>query len=104
MDREEMLARLKAGEDPLELSIEKWQDIVEGKGDDLTIENCALCELHNHAEDDDCLECPIYQATGQRYCYGTPYQSYCLSSDKEKLLKIAKDELEFLKALRKKEG
>ena len=57
MTREEMLKRLDAGEDPLDLSIEKWRDIVKHLNGivkfgeyDWRIEkgrdNCALCETH----------------------------------------------------------
>ena len=103
MDRKEMLARLEKGENPLELAIEKWQDIVEGKGEDLKTDNCALCELHNEgkSDSDDCINCPIYQVTGHRYCYNTPYYLYINSFGEKMLLKRAKEELEFLKSLRK---
>ena len=103
MDRKEMLARLKKGEDPLEVAIQKWQDIVEGKGKDHGGVNCALCKVH-----EDCEACPVFEKTKEWDCLETPYVAYrkAIEADQsDKILKaIAKKELEFLKALRKKEG
>jgi len=97
MNRAEMLRRLKAGEDPLELSIEKWQDIVDGKGRNSGAKNCALCEaLH-------CGKCSVSDKTGLPSCEGTPYMEFVLCSTKSERLRCAKEELEFLKSLRKKE-
>ncbi len=95
MDRTEMLKRLGKGEDPLELSIEKWQDIVDGKGENNGGVNCALCELHLFL---DCKGCPIFLKTGLTSCGGTPY-TWFIHPSKE----AAIAELEFLKSLRKKE-
>ena len=92
MNRKEMLARLKKGEDPLELSIEKWQDIVDGKGSDYGHLDCALCETH------ECSECPIGD------CVGTPYDAYWQATSTKQRKKAAKAELEFLKSLRPKEA
>ena len=96
MNRTEMLRRLKAGEDPLELSIEKWQDIVDGKGRNNGSENCALCQMFS------CRVCPIKKKTGFA-CSGTPYFHFGHSHTKLDRLHWAKKELEFLKSLRKKE-
>lgn len=102
MNREEMLKRLKAGEDPLELSIQKWKDITNGKGVDNGGENCALCEKYG------CLKgCPVYEKTGVIQCGKTPYIQYHIT----KVLRVydelvrsyALEELEFLESLRKKE-
>lgn len=87
-----MLRRLEAGEDPLELSIQKWQDIVDGKGTNDLGKNCALCEVN-----DECNSCIIYQTLEKR-CAQTPYHDYILDPTKENAMK----ELEFLKSLRKK--
>jgi len=57
MTRKEMIERLMKGEDPLDLSIEKWEDIVEHLKKISSFEeyderlekgqyNCALCELY----------------------------------------------------------
>ena len=103
MKRKEMLARLKKGEDPLELAIQKWKDIVEGKGKDLQDDNCALCETCGN-----CSECLVYEETGKTDCEGTPYILYSDAeveeASKKNLRALAIAELEFLKALRKKEG
>jgi len=107
-----MLARLKKGEDPLELSIEKWQDIVDGKGRNFGDKNCALCEVDFIAEetnDEDylhqCQTCIIFKKTGQEGCNETPYTNYSnakKANENPKILKeLAKEELEFLKLLRK---
>ena len=42
-------------------------------------QNCPLCKLHNtptHSDSSNCLKCPIYQKTGDRFCEGTPYKHY----------------------------
>lgn len=100
MNRKTMLARLKAGEDPLELSIEKWRDIVDGKGRDSGESNCALCETHKEGYRVNCEECRIYIETGQHSCDGTPQERYVWAKGKEKE-ELARAELEFLKSLRK---
>ena len=92
MDRKEMLKRLRRGEDPLEVSIQKWQDIVDGKGEDLGEENCALCKAYPRK---NCKGCPVAEKTGLLGCEGTPF---CMSGSIEE---IALAELEFLKSLRK---
>jgi len=98
MDREEMLKRLKKGEDPLELSIEKWQDIVDGKGGDDGPKNCALCEVYVW-----CHGCPVSEKTGSSSCDDTPYNQYSHASHgtpKEHLKTLAKKEVKFLKSLK----
>ena len=101
----EMRKRLDAGEDALELSIEKWQDIVDGTGEELEDKNCALCKLYNKKEENEesnCLPCPIYKRTGKKYCQNTPYEEYYCYPIRGK--KKAEAELEFLKSLRPKKG
>jgi len=82
MNREEMLRRLQAGEDPLDLSIEKWQNIVDcvnriRKAREFPEEleqgcgNCALCEAYL-----GCVDCPIRQRTKSISCLGTPYYRF----------------------------
>lgn len=95
MDRMEMLERLGKDEDPLELSIEKWQDIVNGKGKDFGTDNCALCEVY------ECHECPVDKITGKG-CGSTPFSDYQNAMTEEDFVKAAKAEVEFLKSLRKK--
>ena len=96
MNRKDMLKRLEAGEDPLELSIEKWRDIVDGKGCDYGSNNCALCEIVDH-----CYSCPVNVVTEQE-CYGTPYYEYVYAPTEEIKKEAALAELKFLLSLRKK--
>jgi len=110
MNREEMLKRLKAGEDPLDLLIEEWKDIVNHlneiqRVEDFNIEfeegmeNCVLCKIY-----EGCLSCPIYNLTGRKHCHGTPYYEfkkalfYC---NLERMRVAAKRELKLLINLKK---
>ncbi len=93
MNRQEMLNRLRAGEKPLEISIQKWQDIVDGTGINEAANNCALCEI----QDEGCEGCIIFAVYGYGCSY-TPYGKY--SSNKTKA--NAQAELDFLKSLRGK--
>jgi len=112
MNRREMLRRLKNGEDALDISISKWEDIIEylesskrisfRKINSLEggIKNCALCEIH---WENRCATCPIAKFTQKPYCRGTPYTGFSAVKTllhKEKLLEYAKDELSFLKKLK----
>ena len=100
MTREEMLEGLKRGEEPLELSIQKWQDIVDGKGQDFGYDNCALCEVYRPFSI-GCSRCVI-----GKNCLYTPYLEYrnaLLEKNENRQKKYAKKELEFLKSLRKKD-
>jgi hypothetical protein len=91
MNRREMLQRLKDGESPLEVSIQKWQDIVDGTGINESSDNCALCET----TDTTCDNCLIQIKTGIS-CRKTPYSLYCKRPTKSN----AQAELDFLKSLR----
>lgn len=94
MKRKTMIARLKKGEDPLEVAIQKWQDIVDGKGEDNDSKNCALCYTA-----EDCEDCPVVtRGGGMSGCDGTPYVKY--DPGDENAREMAKEELEFLKSLR----
>jgi len=119
MKRDEMLRRLKDGEDPLELSIEKWEDIVENLesiedvvdfNTDLETgnANCALCEMFDVI---DCEGCPVAES-GSDGCENTPYSLFRDSiedafgdgdSTLEDVVECARRELEFLRGLRKEE-
>lgn len=115
MNREEMLRRLEDGEDALELSIEKWEDIVEHlsmiddiKEYDKALEdggdNCALCCLFRDRVN-VCVGCPVSAAGGYK-CNDTPYTKFDKAEreyDCGEMLKYALEELEFLKGLRKEE-
>jgi len=85
MTREEMLARLERGEDPLHLSIDKWYDLfchlisINSISDyDPSLQddanNCALCEVHK-----GCRGCPIARYMNGRHCLGTPFYDYQLA-------------------------
>jgi len=111
MNREEMLRRLRAGEDPLDLSIEKWKDIVvylqkiqSAKEFDESLEegmrNCALCETFR-----DCKGCPIFEETGTSDCKNTSYYDFQAAWDKNDLvgmLSAAKRMLELLEKIKMK--
>lgn len=53
MNKKQMIKRLKAGEKPIDLAIEKWEGILEGKGYDKRSKNCSLCYIFNY-----CKDCP----------------------------------------------
>lgn len=108
MKREEMLRRLERGDDPLDLSIQKWQDIVDclqkirsvrefdedlERGGD----NCALCETFP-----DCTGCPVYEKTGCTDCAKTEYYRFRLAwrrADLWTMRDAAEKELNFLRNL-----
>jgi len=90
MNKYEMLYRLKKGEGPLELSIQKWEDIVKGKGENEGSENCGLCKrFYGSVWGFHCHRCPIMKHTGSPFCRGTPYRN-------------AKAELNFLKSFKER--
>ena len=95
MKPKEMMDRLTAF--ALELSIEKWQDIVDGKGEELGDDNCALCQVFGHL---DCKDCPVSKKTGDIGCDSTPYMDYDPDNPKNHIA-VAKKEVKFLKSLRK---
>ena len=108
-----MIDRLEAGESAIDLSIEKWQDIVDAleKAVDIdqydwTLElgasNCALC--HQYTDDDDCCACPIYETTGKE-CEDTPYREWSDAEGERDLIAMreaAKEELAFLRMVKEK--
>jgi len=111
MNREEMLKRLKAGEDPFDLSIEKWKDIVDClekihsvKEFDSELEQseekCPLCI----AFPEDCGGCPICEETGVPDCLNTPYYDFRNAKregDLPAMLNAANQMLVLLKLLNK---
>ena len=68
-----MLRRLRKGDDPLTVSIQKWEDIVKGTGKDEGRYNCALCALFYIV---GCFGCPVQEHTGEPRCEGTPYEDW----------------------------
>lgn len=98
----------------LEESIQKWEDIVRGKGADCGSMNCSLC--HRFLEYTNCTrprtkeQCPVAIKAGVPYCIGTPYiewtthhishQKYLsLTIECDECRKLAEEELAFLRSL-----
>ena len=95
----------------LEKSIEKWEKIIAGKGEDRGRDDCALCGLFA-TEGKRCVGCPVYMKTGERLCKKTPYVEWLkhhVNEHKEfseaymvecpTCKELAQKELEFLKSL-----
>jgi len=98
MNKEEITHRLKAGEDPVELSIELWEEIVKTSVDAHPGSfHCALCLTYLSK---NCKGCPSYIRTGVTLCRATPYIDYIYEKDPEKKKEIAKRVLEFALSLR----
>lgn len=108
----EGIALSKEGIEALKGSIKKWEGIVAGTTVDQGIRNCPLCMMF------DCKECPVYMATGQENCNGTPYQEWTKHQDEKgegggspegrvvhcpTCRALAGKEVEFLKSLLPKE-
>lgn len=110
--------RLKRGEDPLNLSIKKWEGVVkkfEGGAHlhDLFLgcNHCPLCLGPGKYDDVKrdiplCRRCPIGKITKQDLCDGTPYQEFesAEADDSEALAKVARQELRFLRAIKRGKG
>ena len=95
MNREEMIRRLDAGEDPLEVSIVKWEEQRDcDVGLDLSPDTCALC--HTQPIPRSCLICTIRNYTGHSGCTGTPYSDYVCNPTKYNAGRMVM----FLKSLR----
>lgn len=99
MEIEDMIKRLDAGEKAIDLSIEKWEDILNGTGTDGSAGNCACCYVDTEGNN-DCLTCPIHlydteqldiskpgcdNAFKCNFCGNVPYET-----DKEGLKKAIK--------------
>ena len=100
-DEDEIVKAIRAGIDPLELTIQQWLTIVGAYDAGITdhirdrgINACALCLAY---WENDCEGCPVKNATGRQHCVGTPYEDYQLGND---FISAAGQELEFLKGLR----
>ena len=105
-----MLERLKRGEDPLSLSIQKWKDIVVCLDHIRSLrefdqelergaENCALCEVYKKHR---CRGCPIFEWTRVPECITTPYYMFrfaCWNRRYSLMRYAAVRELKFLKNL-----
>ena len=76
-------------------SIKKWEGVVAGTTEDKGSDNCPLCQLFNKEWWQRCYGCPVRDATGQSFCFGTPYEVYRDRRTKTN----AKKELKFLQSL-----
>ncbi len=89
-------------------SIQKWEAIVAGTGDDFAQDNCPLCQMfYVGHEACPCRGCPVYARTGRAGCAGSPYDAYALITSldldddefTEASTAAARVELEFLRSL-----
>lgn len=96
-------------------SIQKWEKIVAGTGEDEGWRNCPLCLLFNSdkiLEDDAvCQGCPVREKTGQKWCHGSPYSAWLRNAEHSPAhwrgrialsansVALAQAELDFLKSL-----
>lgn len=76
MLKDEMLKLLHEGVDPIEISIQKWRDVIYGTGPECGAWNCALCEKFMYTSDEFCKFCPVKQKTGTTSCKDTPYVEF----------------------------
>lgn len=53
-------------------SIAKWAAVVAG-GEDQANRNCPLCTRYYAG---GCIGCPVKKESGQRFCLGTPYETW----------------------------
>ena len=110
-EREEDMSK-QVGMEPkiltaLKGSIDKWQKIIDGKGEDRGGDDCSLCR----DIEDSCDGCPVKKKTGYSQCHGSPYwdwfnhhltrhEGYFQRSNRCSICKrLAQKELDFLKSL-----
>ena len=67
-----MIERLEAGYNPIDVSIEKWVGIKNGKGGQISFRTCALCYKYP----DECDECPLYKIGEKCEEEGSAYGKY----------------------------
>lgn len=78
MTKEEIKRRLEEGENPFDLSIEKYERLLiadfDGiSPDDLNSGSCACCVVHHRLNDRKCTGCEIATVTGKSDCIGIPW-------------------------------
>ena len=80
----------------LRASIAIWEKRATGE----TESECPLCVLYRIGRTrlDRCHGCPVFAATGQKYCEGTPYEEW-IDVDIRAEREAAKRELRFLRSL-----
>jgi mRNA deadenylase 3'-5' endonuclease subunit Ccr4 len=71
---------------------------------DTSSKSCPLCVRFNHS---CCVECPIFMATGNTNCNGTPYDTVCFLNTKHKkidgeMIDACQSMLTFLKDIKSK--
>lgn len=101
-------------EEALEESIQKWVDIAEGEGEDRAAMNCALCE--KFLAKSECEGCPVMKKTGKPSCVDSPFRLWIKHHRGNHsavfgpfkryegcsvCTEIAREEVRFLKSLRK---
>ena len=80
-------------------SIEKWERIVAGTGEDRGTLNCPLCKkFYFEDRSRPCVRCPVAKKVGNILCRGTPYENY-LRAWPEGRPAAAEAELAFLQSL-----
>lgn len=58
-------------------SIEKWEAIFAGTGQDLGVSNCPLCRTYRWEDHVNyCTGCPVQTKTGKSSCQSTPYAAW----------------------------
>ncbi len=60
----------------LEGSVEKWDDILEGEGEDMSDMNCPLCKLHLQESTTKCPKCIVCKETGETGCKGIGWHNW----------------------------
>jgi len=87
MDNKTMLKRLEAGYEPIDISIEKWNDFERGYVAGVEEEDsCALCHV-NHM---NCSRCPIV-LSGEKACtlsLDSAYHKACIQNDPSIMLDV----------------
>jgi hypothetical protein len=73
MDRIEMMKRIESGESLIDITIDKWKDVVNGTGFCLGMNNCALCYVYANNRCENCL---IRKFTGFANCDNTPFRDW----------------------------
>lgn len=118
MTHHECRDRLAKGEDPLELSIEKYElleiriyehDVVGLQGplyNDYDHNSEGLCRKYLkcfNKSKSDCIGCPVYKRTGYKHCIGTPsiqFDVAVINKSREAALDFVAEQIQFLKSLR----
>lgn len=119
MDKIKFEDRPRTVTELIEMSIQKWRDILDGSGTDLGQRNCALCVNYRDRDylptkdgNPECIDCPVQMKTGIANCAKTPYFKWyfhhLIKHDSlpykiqcDKCQELVQAELEFLEELLK---